>query len=262
MYCNESAAMAPLIAIFDNDDTVREVIGRLAHEEGWQVTGSRYTDAKFADVEESHPDLIVLDFDKFRRGGGWEFLQFLKLEESTADIPVIVMAVAFDLPREIKAHLASHGVIVIPKPVDLDQYMTVARRLIDGHNPSLLVPTERLPILLVEDNLSLASNFLEILDLEGYQVSTVPNGQMALEALQSGRYSLIFLDINMPVMNGMEFLGAYAMLPGPHTPVVIFSAHDPQAEGRLLPLFVIGRLPKDFAISELLAFVTQYVETA
>jgi CheY-like chemotaxis protein len=66
----------------------------------------------------------------------------------------------------------------------------------------------------------------------------------------------------MPVMNGFEFIDAYAMQSGPHTPVVIFSAHDPYGEGRLMPPFVIGRLPKDFAISELLAFVTQYVETA
>lgn len=252
--------MSPLIAIFDNDEAIRGVIGRLAVEEGWTVCGARYADANFIDVKKHNPNLIVLDFDRMRMGGGWEFLQYLKLEESTAGIPVIVMAVAFDLPREIKAYLASHGVIVIPKPVDLDQFMTVARRLISGQSPDLQIPTERLPILLVEDNLSLASNFLEILELEGYQVSTVPNGQVALEALQSGHYSLIFLDINMPVMNGTEFLESYAMQPGPHTPVVIFSANDPQGEGRLMPLFVIGRLPKDFAISELLAFVTQYVE--
>ena len=254
--------MSPLVAIFDTDEIMRGAIGRLVVEEGWTVCGARYAAANFTDVKNHNPNLVVLDFDRMRVGGGWEFLQYMKLDESTAGIPVIVMAVAFDLPREIKAHLASHHVIVVPKPVDFDQFMAVARRLISGQNPALLIPSERLPILLVEDNLSLASNFLEILELEGYQVSTVPNGQLALEALQSGRYSLIFLDINMPVMDGFEFIDAYAMQPGPHTPVVIFSAYDPQAEGRLMPPFVIGRLPKDFAISELLAFVAQYVETA
>jgi CheY-like chemotaxis protein len=252
--------MYPLVAIFDNNEMVREVIGRLAHQEGWTVYGARYADANLSEVQLIHPDLIVLDFDRFRMGSGWELLQFLKLEESTASIPIIVLALAFDLPREIKAYLASRSVIVISKPVDFDHFMAVTRRLIDGHNPVLMIPTERLPILLVEDNLSLASNFLEILELEGYMVSTVPNAQLALEALKSGRYSLIFLDINMPVMNGIEFIDVYATQSGPYTPVVIFSADDTQAESRLMPPFVIGRLSKDFAIRELLAFITQYVE--
>jgi DNA-binding response OmpR family regulator len=103
----------------------------------------------------------------------------------------------------------------------------------------------------------LSSTVVTILQLEGYLATTVPDGQLALDALRQGRYSLIFLDINMPVMTGLEFMSAYASQPGPHIPVVIFSAHANFFPGSLPP-FVIGSLSKPFGFSELLGFASQY----
>lgn len=40
---------------------------------------------------------------------------------------------------------------------------------------------------------------------EGYSVRTAANGREALELLQTIRPSLILLDVQMPVMDGMEF---------------------------------------------------------
>jgi CheY-like chemotaxis protein len=68
---------------------------------------------------------------------------------------------------------------------------------------------------------------------------------------------LIFLDINMPVMTGLEFMSAYALQPGPHIPVVIFSAHFDFFPGSLPP-FVIGHLAKPYGFNELIALVSEY----
>jgi CheY-like chemotaxis protein len=73
-------------------------------------------------------------------------------------------------------------------------------------------------------------------------------------------YRLYLAPSDAGPMNGIEFMDAYTTQPGQDTPVVIFSTHDTQADGRLMPPFVIDRLSKDFAISEFLAFVTQYVK--
>ena len=76
-------------------------------------------------------------------------------------------------------------------------------------------------ILLVDDNR--ATNFLHVRTLRKSglveNVHTAHNGQEALEYLTTevnGSYprpDLIFLDINMPTMNGWEFLSAYRRLP-------------------------------------------------
>lgn len=254
--------MAPRILVIGSDEAIGTTIATIARHERWDVSTSLSIDMTLGQLDELNPDVIVLEFDNLRLGSGWQFLQVLKMDEETAPIPVIIVANTYGLPREVKGYLASRQVSVLPRPLDPDQFLVLARQLIARERPVLASGVERMPILLVEDNLELAEAFLEILELEGYLATTVPNGQFALDALKSGQYSLIFLDINMPVMNGLEFLAAYAKQPGPHTPVVIFSAYGDDTVEVDFPPFVTGHLAKDFQIDELLVFVNRYAEPA
>lgn len=62
-------------------------------------------------------------------------------------------------------------------------------------------------ILVIEDNHDLRVLYREHLEQSGHSVITLTNGLDALNLLKSGfRPQLIFLDINLPLMNGFEFL--------------------------------------------------------
>lgn len=62
-------------------------------------------------------------------------------------------------------------------------------------------------ILVIEDNHDLRVLYREHLEHIGCSVITLTNGLDALNLLKSGfRPDLIFLDINLPLMNGIEFL--------------------------------------------------------
>jgi CheY-like chemotaxis protein len=65
-------------------------------------------------------------------------------------------------------------------------------------------------ILLAEDNELNAEIAQEILGMTGVDVEWVSNGKEAVEKVESsedGYYSLVFMDIQMPVMNGYEATG-------------------------------------------------------
>ena len=64
--------------------------------------------------------------------------------------------------------------------------------------------------ILVVDDSEMMHSFMRLLltRMKDYKVRFLKNGQEALDAIGAhGEPSLILLDINMPVMNGIEFLG-------------------------------------------------------
>jgi CheY-like chemotaxis protein len=64
--------------------------------------------------------------------------------------------------------------------------------------------------ILVVDDSEMMHSFMRLLltRMKDYTVRFLKNGQEALDAIRAhGEPSLILLDINMPVMNGLEFLG-------------------------------------------------------
>jgi CheY-like chemotaxis protein len=79
-------------------------------------------------------------------------------------------------------------------------------------------------ILVVEDDEAIQALLQTALSGEGYEVKIAANGAEALHHLLRRRPALIFLDMQMPIMNGWTFLSKYLQLPGPHVPIIATSA--------------------------------------
>ncbi|MDX2249369.1 MAG: response regulator [Bacteroidia bacterium] len=66
------------------------------------------------------------------------------------------------------------------------------------------MPENFISILLVEDNPINQKVAVKLLEKIGYSADIAENGVKALEALEKASYDLILMDIQMPVMNGLE----------------------------------------------------------
>ena len=67
--------------------------------------------------------------------------------------------------------------------------------------------TGRIKILVVDDELIVRESLIGWLKTSGYEVAGAEGGRKALEMLSEKEYDLIFLDIKMPDMDGIEVLG-------------------------------------------------------
>jgi CheY-like chemotaxis protein len=85
------------------------------------------------------------------------------------------------------------------------------------------VPVERaLNMLVVEDNLDAQYLVCEMLRAIGHEVDAVSNGEAALERLAEGSYNVLFTDVSLPGISGLEVARiAVARRPGLH---VIFAS--------------------------------------
>jgi two-component system, sensor histidine kinase and response regulator len=86
----------------------------------------------------------------------------------------------------------------------------------------------RLRILLAEDNLVNRKLAVHLLKSRGYKVEVSTNGREALEALEKDSFDAVILDVQMPVMGGLEAATAIRtkeQKSGGHIPIIALTAH-------------------------------------
>ncbi|KJY93348.1 histidine kinase [Vibrio neptunius] len=103
--------------------------------------------------------------------------------------------------------------------------------------------TEKPLILVVDDKqvqLSLAKLYLEQL---GYNVLLANNGQVAIEVIENNPISLVFMDIQMPIMDGFE-AATIIKRSQPSLPIIALSGESGEKELKRISEVMDGRLSK------------------
>ena len=80
-------------------------------------------------------------------------------------------------------------------------------------------------ILVVDDDQSIREALERGLRLEGFNVRSVSNGELAIKAVEENVPSLLVLDINMPEINGIEVI-KYLRSIDIDIPICVLSARD------------------------------------
>jgi CheY-like chemotaxis protein len=116
-------------------------------------------------------------------------------------------------------------------------------------------------ILIAEEDAGIREFLTSALNDEGYDVIAVEHGAALLEALKHCENAcLIFLDVQMPVMDGRAFLDEYYSLPGSHLPVVAMSGGYPYFSYSLREVIrkTNAFLEKPFNLDELIELAEKY----
>ncbi len=89
---------------------------------------------------------------------------------------------------------------------------------------AILYPT----VLVAEDSQDTRIMLKRAFEMKGYRVFEAEDGQQALEMARRYRPSLMVVDLNMPVLDGLETVKTFRQLEGhgEHIPIVAITAYD------------------------------------
>ena len=115
-------------------------------------------------------------------------------------------------------------------------------------------------ILVVDDERNIRNNLKMVLEAAGYTVDTASNGDEALLRVKEGRYDIVFVDIQMPKMGGLELLGYLRGL-RPKMPVVMLTAYGTVSRAvEAMKLGAVDFLEKPFDPKNLLLLCEEILE--
>jgi two-component system sensor histidine kinase/response regulator len=94
-------------------------------------------------------------------------------------------------------------------------------------------PAHPLRVLLAEDNPVNRRFVTVMLEKDGHVVEAVDNGRLAVDAVRSGTFDAVLMDVQMPEMDGIEATGIIRMderTNGRHLPIIALTAHASQRD--------------------------------
>jgi two-component system, sensor histidine kinase and response regulator len=121
-------------------------------------------------------------------------------------------------------------------------------------------PRRRRRILVAEDNPINQKVVVSLLKQQGHSVTLAKNGREAVAEAAGGNFDLILMDVQMPLMSGLEATAAIrareSAVAGPHVPIMAMTAHAmPSDREMCLQAGMDGYVSKPIRLEELLAAI-------
>lgn len=111
---------------------------------------------------------------------------------------------------------------------------------------------QSLYILVVEDQLSIAQNIADYMESKGHVLDFATQGEQGLALALTNHYDLVILDLNLPVMDGLDVCKQLRKQASHHVPIIMLTARDSIDDK--ISGFTLGAddyLTKPFSLEEL-----------
>ncbi len=201
------------VLIVDDNATNRKILTLQCEYWGIKATALESGKEALTLLEDHKYDAGILDM-QMPQMDGIMLAREIRKKFSMEQIPLIMLtSVGFNTDSDELQKLFSY---YVNKPIKHSQLAEILLKVMAPSKKQVVVNTpghEKLgeiskeypfQILIAEDNLINQKLIRNIFELLGYKVDISANGLEALDALKRKNYNLIFMDIQMPEMNGYE----------------------------------------------------------
>ncbi len=233
------------VLVVDDQSSMRMTLQGILEDEGYKVFAVEdgYQSVELA--KKVNFKVIFMDVKMIGMNGVEAFKEIKKIRSSVS----VIMMTAYSVEDLIKEAIREGAHAIIHKPFEIQKILEILKEAIE----------DKL-ILLVDDRLSDRETFKTILEEHGYRVSSAKDGYEAVHLLSQKGFDLAFVDIKMPVMNGVETLKKIKEIK-PKLPVMMMTGYSvEELVQEAMKLGAHGCLYKPFVPEKVLQLIEEVLE--
>jgi two-component system sensor histidine kinase/response regulator len=229
------------VLVVDDNDTNRRILHGMALQWGMRPTDAASGPEALALLKAAHsrrePIRMILTDGRMPGMDGFEFAAAVQHDSTLAGADILMLTSAGQ-PGE-GARCRDLGIAAyLLKPVLKDDLLAALLAALGKHAGAAAVPlvtrhslhesARRLQILVAEDNPVNEAVITRVLEKMGHSPTMAHNGREALALATNGKFDLVFMDVQMPEMDGLAATRAIReseTRSGTHLPIFAMTAH-------------------------------------
>jgi two-component system response regulator HydG len=180
------------ILIVDDDVSMSKTMAMVLKRKGYDVTVADSGFDAIGMVKKKPYDMIFMDIKMPGMDGVEAFERIQKIRPDA----VVMMMTAFAVEDLVQKALNEGAYGIIYKPLDIDKIIAS----IDG----VKMKKEGMLIMVVDDDPGTTKTLRSILMMKGHRVGVAATGEEALGMAQKKAYDVIFIDMKLPTIDGLQ----------------------------------------------------------
>jgi two-component system response regulator HydG len=178
------------VLVVDDLRSIRLTLSGILEDEGYNVVMAENGYQAIEAAKQTPFDLVFMDIKMPGINGVQTFRELKKVNPQAS----VIMMTAYSVEDLVKEALEEGAYAVVYKPFDIEKIVSIIESAL-----------QKTLILIVDSSFTDRETLKAILEDKGYSVAAASTGSEALAKVREKRFDIIFLDVKLPDIDGVDF---------------------------------------------------------